>query len=209
MKSQIVLISGKMGSGKTTLANILQNKINGTFSSWYVRQMSFAEPLYDMHNYCRSILVDNGVDIKHKVKDGNLLQLLGTEWGRNTIDEDIWAKVMKGKINNLIDKGDLDLLYSRALFVIPDCRFKNELEIFPDALKVRLECPKEIRMKRAEMWRDRDDHPSEIDLDDWVHRGKFDMIFNTEKDNANHISELVTAQLMKESWLEKRITEYC
>lgn len=155
---KIVLISGKQGSGKSTLANGIQ-------AYWLGRAMGvcehfcFAEPLYDMHNLCLNYLrKEAGIDRGNK--DGVLLQLLGTEWGRKTVDENIWVNIMKHRIRTLESENR-----HNPLVVVSDCRFQNELDAFPQALKVRLECDRDIRKGRAHSWRDSENHQSETDLD--------------------------------------------
>jgi len=52
-----------------------------------------------------------------------LWQTLGTEWGRQIIDRDIWVKLANRKIRRLQDAGS-------SLIVVPDVRFPNEIEFF-------------------------------------------------------------------------------
>ena len=156
---KIVLISGKMGSGKTTLARAIQE------DHWdNVFLLNFADALYSMHDFCRRFLYDAGVLEPGETKDRKLLQWLGTEWGRE-IDKDVWVKILKRKIeaHEGLNLGD-------ELFVVADCRFENEVTAFPEAVKVRLECSREIRKARCSKWTETDAHPSEIGLDtyqDW------------------------------------------
>lgn len=181
----VILISGKQGSGKTTLTKALTKRFNNK-----THIVKFADVLYEIHDFALSKLQEYGIqrDIK---KDGPLLQLLGTEWGRQTIDDNIWVKVAQSKVKNIKN------LNSDLVVIIDDCRFKNELLGFTDALLVRLECPKEIRKPRCEMWRDRDNHQSEIDLDDWL--DKFDLVFDTSKVSVNEIVERICLELVSKA----------
>lgn len=86
-------------------------------------------------------------------------------------------------------------VYPNNIVIVGDCRFKNEFELMPEALRIRLECNREVRKERCEMWRDNETHPSEIDLDDYVHINKFDMIFNTATQATHDIAEMVLARL--------------
>ena len=165
----IFLISGKQGSGKTTLANSLEFHLERDFKMEVVHTR-FAKAIYEMHDECRFILSSYGIEIS-KDKDGDLLQYLGTEWGRNRYGKDIWCKTTKAFVNSYEENGDMYAI------LISDCRFKNELETFPDAIKIRLVCDRDVRKRRCESWRDNENHPSEIDLDGMEE--KFDIILDT------------------------------
>lgn len=191
MQTKVILISGKQGSGKTTLSKHLHKSINLNKQMWAIN-LKFADPLYQMHDYCLAILNQSGIDtIK---KDGKLLQLLGTEWGRS-IDKDIWVRVAQSRVNKLRPSG-----YDQTMVaIIDDTRFKNELEAFPDAIKIRLECDKVQRRQRTDSWRDNEMHPSEIDLDDWVYEpGKFDFIFNTGVQPVEMYAKMILEKLKTE-----------
>jgi len=201
MMTEVVLISGKMGSGKTTAANRLQDHID-TFhgdAGWKVFQIPFATAIYEMHDACRAILDKYGVDKRHETKDGDLLQLLGTEWGRKTLGQDVWVRATEGIVKNLVSATLASYPRTRRItFLIPDCRFKNELaHSFPSMRKVsvRLECPREIRKERCLMWRERENHPSEIDLDDCL--GLFDMIFHTGSASADEVAAHIYERLLR------------
>lgn len=183
---KIVLISGKQGSGKSTLANAIQSHwIQNAYG--VCEHFCFAQPLYDMHNLCLNYLKkEAGIDRGNK--DGVLLQLLGTEWGRKTVDENIWVNIMKHKISVLEREHR-----HNPVVVISDCRFKNELEAFPQALKVRLECDRDVRKGRAHSWRDSENHPSETDLDG----AAFDLTFNSDAQPLDLYLRFVIDRLAK------------
>jgi hypothetical protein len=188
------LISGKQGSGKTTLAKEI-GVVLSRHKSVVTIQMVFAEPLYQMHNFCLGILEDAGIK-RNIVKDGRLLQLLGTEWGRETVDPDIWVKIAKARMEKQVKMKDWASL---IVFVISDCRFKNEFDLFPEALTVRLTADRATRKQRCEQWRETDNHVSETDLDDYENEDKFDMGFCTAEElcSPNHMAELIAAEVLK------------
>lgn len=173
----VVLISGKQGSGKTSLAQGLQKKLLD--ANYAVGNLKFAMPLYKMHKAIRDILKEDGMDTEviHKMSgsytapfegiDGPLLQLLGTEWGRKTRGENFWVKYAQETVDRILNtmlEANTNL-EPHPVFIFDDCRFPNELSAFHDAVTIRLEAPEEMRRDRAEKWRDNTEHPSETALD--------------------------------------------
>ena len=161
----IIGLSGYARSGKDTAADRLVSKHG--FS-----QYSFAAPMKEAMYILNPIvgsdsigpfkyknLVDTyGLD---KAKESNpeirrLLQVFGTEVGRNMFGENFWVDLALNKIN--VDKA-----------VISDVRFKNEADA--------------IKKAGGKVWRiNRNgvgpvtDHSSEIDLDDY----SFDHIIDND-----------------------------
>lgn len=198
---QIVLISGPQGSGKTTTQNLLATRWQERMEQT-VYCVNFADILYEMHNSVLSIL-EQYWPKRDLVKDGPLLQVLGTDWGRKTIDENIWVKCLQNKLK----KRRADDFSGGAvpeLVIVGDCRFENEFDGFPEALRVRLECPEEDRKKRCSMWRDNTKHPSEISLDRYAAEGRFDLYLRTDNTDPEACVTLIMAQLQKNVWSEKR-----
>ena len=190
MKKHIIIaISGKMGSGKTTLAESLVEKYAGV-------HLKFADPLYRMHEAIRNILDDYGYIMKPK--DGKLLQLLGTEWGRETLGQNIWADLTENRIKQEID--DSEELEQEAFIVVDDLRFDNELNLFKSIqdprfkiIKIRLEASEEIRRERCSDWRENTAHPSEIGLD---HRtSEFDMVIHTDVLSQEEVLNVVCTEI--------------
>lgn len=199
---KILIISGKQGSGKTTLQKAMTEY-------WYRRHqrgascLNFADPIKEMHDAVLNVLHKNWPD-RGLVKDGPLLQLLGTEWGRRTIDDGIWIKIMKERLSKVAETNRLAKIHENSLVIIGDCRFLNEFEAFPEALRVRLECPENIRRGRAEMWREHTNHASEIGLDDVASHGEFDILLNTSKTDVAGCVSLLTVALEKGDWVGRR-----
>lgn len=124
----IGLYSPVMQSGKTTVAEFLDLQHD------YVR-ISFATPLKEM---VRTLLMCGGYStaqadmmLKGELKETGLLwggkspryllQTLGTEWGRQLIDPDIWVQVCLDHANKL-----------GCPVVIDDVRFPNEFQAIKD-----------------------------------------------------------------------------
>lgn len=180
-KIKIVLISGKQGSGKSSLANGLL--LWAQKSNWYCKIFKFADPLYEMHDECLAILKDRGVEVPNK--DGALLQILGTEWGRKNYGEDIWARLCRSHVDDYSKflQTPTTMPMGRdpnpGLIIVDDCRFVNEAQIFPDAITVRLEATREARKMRCDSWRENEDHPSETGFDGVQIADYFSIVLNT------------------------------
>ncbi len=171
----MILIAGKQGSGKTTLALKLKFALHAF-------HLKFADPLYEMHEAIRPVAEKYGIPFGSK--EGVLLQLLGTEWGRRCKGDDVWANACKNHITSL------NKTNPKATIIVDDCRFENELNKFPLAFKVRLIAPGSIRSARAESWRDNELHQSETGLDH-VTDDKFDLVVHTDQFDADETFQMV------------------
>lgn len=187
----IVLISGKQGSGKSTLASALVKE----YQYENARIVKLAQPLYDMHLHIGAVMVKYGLEIPEK--DGKLLQLLGTEWGRDTYGTDVWVDALLYRISTSEDD----------FFIVDDVRFRNELSLLQwlptsryNVFSIRLEADRDIRKTRCNSWRDNELHPSEIDLDN---HGVWDIVLNTDKLPSD---ECLTAvkHIIEEGLLDKQ-----
>lgn len=181
MKNLVVLISGKQGCGKSTLATGIFEHYLKSESVWLFN-MKFADPLYAMHGQIMRILEEYGVPNTGKT-DGTLLQILGTEWGRKIRGYDFWVNIAKWRVSKLTDQKAL--WPKHRILLIDDARFPNEIEFMDkvegvEVLKIRLEAAEHTRRVRAEKWRENVTHPSEIMLDECT---KFDKIIFTDREN--------------------------
>ena len=175
-RTQVVLLSGKQGSGKTTTSTLLAEHCFK--NKWEHSTIKFAKPLYAMHDAVRTVALDYGIPMPEK--DGKLLQLLGTEWGRAVYGDSLWTDIARKTVTHLTNVwNNAELKSPTALAIIDDCRFENEFDAFPEALKVRLVAPEEIRKPRTHAWRDNTLHPSEIGLDAYEAAKKFDLVIDT------------------------------
>lgn len=192
-----ILLSGKQGSGKTTLAEMLEKRFR--YAGYGLVRHRFAAPVYTAHDAVYAVLRPLGI-LPETKKDGELLQLLGTDWGRKK-DPDIWVKAARNHIAQLEKhfEGTKVVLVT----LVEDTRFKNEFDGFPEALRVRLECPEEIRRTRTTSWRENTMHPSETDLDDYVAQGKFDLVEKTDTIGVETTADDVLKAFKQKFNLEK------
>lgn len=204
MSVDIIVFSGKQGAGKTTITKSVMERAR-QLGYDFVGTLKFADVLYELHDYILNKM-ETYTGVSRRVKDGNLLQLLGTEWGRKEFGPDVWSDILIKKINKLDESPTI----TKRLIVIDDCRFENEFKaMHTRALMVRLECPESIRRSRADSWRENTAHPSETGLDKFAEDGEFDLYLDTSTSefqnvNINHCVSLVMSEIQRGSWKSDR-----
>ena len=123
MTRLIGLYSHAPGSGKSTVANM----------TWDFKKISFASP---MREFCANLLSALGHDGVVLLRDRDkkeekiaeigvsprqMMQTLGTEWGRSCIHPELWIMVAAGAVEQQQKLG--------RDVVIDDVRFQNEAEM--------------------------------------------------------------------------------
>lgn len=158
---RIVGISGKAGAGKDTIAGRLVDVHGFTRLAWADPMKRFVRDLFDFTDdqVFGSIEEKGRPDPRYLRSDGTLLtprlalQLLGTEFGRVAYP-DIWVEYGMRSIRRIL-AGDLYLQDvgfltnvgrtspDGAAVVVPDCRFRNEMDALRSAggLLVRVKRP--------------------------------------------------------------------
>lgn len=111
-KPVLILVSGKIGVGKTAFARYLYNYLVDDYKIFY---SSFASKIKDC---AKEYFFWNG---KKDEKGRKLLQVLGTEAGRE-YDSDLWCKHLYWEI--------IDIFPPVDVIIIDDWRFQNEKEFF-------------------------------------------------------------------------------
>lgn len=127
----LIGLTGPAGAGKTTAAEHIAETTG-------MHRLSFADPLKDMaaaflgtsrtnfeqvylHDRLTKEVPINGLGVSPR----QILQTLGTEWGRNSLDPNIWVRLAQLRIGDLEDQatqgGDT---FTGAIF--DDVRFENE-----------------------------------------------------------------------------------
>jgi hypothetical protein len=128
---KLIGICGRARSGKDTAADYIVEECG--FAKY-----SMAEPIRDMLD---SIRVNPYRDKENTIpmfgkSPRQMMQTLGTEWGRNCVNEDIWLNLAKDLYNILCEDGE------HYGMVIPDIRFENEAEwIRKNGLLIRIVRP--------------------------------------------------------------------
>jgi hypothetical protein len=120
-KPKIIGLSGKARSGKDTAAGMLKTAFNA-------KTVAFADPIRD----AMRVLFDfNEEHFNGSLKEvvvpwigkspRQLMQTLGTEWGRNIVNNDIWRILAARKIEQITEDSNHA--------VVTDVRFENEAKM--------------------------------------------------------------------------------
>lgn len=118
----LIGLAGRAGSGKDTVAEMVASAVG--LMGERAQVTGFAEPLYEAVSAITGIPVHQLHDRRFKEEiipwlgksPRQLLQTLGTEWGRNTIHPDLWVRVTMEKVRAA----------PGTTFLITDVRFDNE-----------------------------------------------------------------------------------
>lgn len=127
-----IYLVGYAGAGKTFGANWLKEKYNYQTAKFAFPVYNLAYNYFDMHG-----------------KNRELLQIIGTECGRDLIDQNIWVKRFKEDMQ-IVKAARQRLGYPNFPYIIDDCRFYNEHQALKDMgwVGIYLEVPGDIRIKR-------------------------------------------------------------
>lgn len=123
----VIGMCGPAGAGKNTAADVL--KLVGGYTP-----IALADPIYAGLSAMLGIPVDQLQDRGQKESPidwlgespRRLLQTLGTEWGRDTIRQDIWVTIGREKARRILAEG------GRVVFT--DVRFDDEAKMIRDDL---------------------------------------------------------------------------
>ena len=208
MRKKIIGISGKIGSGKDTFAELLADMLTDN-----VERHALADNLRLITEIVSGIKMgvthEKGRPFCNKVYNytqdqknlkipqfnktiGETLQLIGTDLFRDNYDKDIWVKSFFNESLN-------DKLNIGKIIVIPDVRFINEADYILDngGYLIRLEGdPMNVR---ENSFRDLT-HRSEIELDGYT---KFDKVIYNDKKDIDVLKNIVN-DLIIELGLDER-----
>lgn len=139
MKADVIALIGNKGAGKDTVAKMIEANAK---SYDHVVILSFGDALKDatsaIFGFSREMIEGSTKESRkwreteipylsermhHKVTPRYLLQILGTDILRKYLYNDVWVDSVLNKMQFLIQKEP----NKDFLFVITDCRFKNEI----------------------------------------------------------------------------------
>lgn len=186
MKKRIFIFSGAQGSGKSTYAKYLQ----AFLGMHNAKILKFAAPLYALHDRCLPLLKEYGVRPASMDKDGELLQVLGTSYGRAKLGENVWVDIVARQAFTWLSQNKSHYV------IIDDARFENEVDTFrEDAYLIRLTAPEDVRRARCSYWREDKNHPSEIGLDKYEREMRFDIVMETTHEKREGIEGAIEYML--------------
>lgn len=118
-RRRIIGLAGAAGAGKDTVANLIPG----------ARRVGFADPLYEglsaLLGLPESILRDRRTKELPIAGLGRspreLLQTLGTDWGREMVAPDVWLRIAYWRWERAAAEG-------AAVIAVPDVRFANEAQ---------------------------------------------------------------------------------
>lgn len=183
-KNTVILISGKIGSGKDSVAKIIEEELHS--SDVIVHHEKFADYLKEICSTEFQPMLDelNPIFEKAGLKElvtnpknfyddktilsRHLLQIVGSGLFRKYADSDFWIKHLAHEISQKLFKNES----KDNVIVVSDWRFRNELELISYISQYRFTYPdvdvKLVRVIRPNKKSDAiANHPSEIDLDNF------------------------------------------
>lgn len=196
MVKNVILVSGKLQSGKNTFVDMLMKELSYEYKVGYdyfaksVKDQS-KEIFKNLTNYLNEISEKYNIPEIYTVDDNwyenktpitrIILQTYGTNIFRDMIDSDHWAKILKRRI---MTERNEDILF------VTDVRFKSEISTICSKDSIRHDYRTlhpmynvlKIRINRNNYERPDDpifNHPSEIDLDDYT---DWDLVVDNDSD---------------------------
>ena len=183
----LIGIAGKMGCGKDYICNNIIIPILKHNNETYL-QLAFADQIKI------NVMTKHNVDFKDvyinkTTETRRLLQLEGTENGRDKIDKNIWINYFHNWVNVFKNRNINNIICT-------DVRFKNELEyiknnggilILINAPKRNLERLKNESKGDTTLMEYIKNHRSECDLDD-LNSNVFDLVINNDPGNDINLS---------------------
>ena len=134
----IIGITGKMMSGKDTLANFLHFSFSNSRITWFAYPMK--QMMIDYFGFTKQDVYDTEGKKRYNsfwgMTNREALQKIGTDCFRNNFHRDTWLKTME--VNILQDP--------KQLIIIPDVRFPNEAQMINalGGVVIKLERPNNV-----------------------------------------------------------------
>lgn len=123
-KPFLIGISGKAYSGKDFTADAIKQ----LFSDLKIYKIAYADAVRNMLKSIVDVDAIYKLNKKEEPIEGlgvslrELMQSLGTDWGRHILGDNFWVNILNKRIN------DNSFLTEADVIVISDCRFQNEID---------------------------------------------------------------------------------
>jgi hypothetical protein len=117
----LIGITGRRRSGKTTLADLLCSAHGLHHDSFAAPMREFVASILGMSLAELEAAKESPVDWLNDVTPRHMLQTLGTEWGRQMVDSELWIKAAVRRAAN------------HPNVVLSDVRFPNEAKLIRQA----------------------------------------------------------------------------
>jgi len=116
---RIIGITGRAGAGKNAVASMIPGAfVIGMADPLYAMlaaMLGIPEPLLRRRECKESVVPWLGKSVRE------MLQTLGTEWGRGMVCSDVWLRLLDRRLGQLADQGI-------SIIAVADVRFENEVE---------------------------------------------------------------------------------
>jgi len=120
--AKLIGISGAKFAGKTEVANILRDQLNGAMI------LNLPEPIYHAcmaifgwsYEQCTDPVLREQIDERYGVSPRYAQQTLGTEWGRNIIHGELWLIRADDVLATIEENMSINFA------IVPNIRFYNE-----------------------------------------------------------------------------------
>jgi hypothetical protein len=175
----IISISGRIGSGKDTVADIIKQVT--PYYNWEVKK--FAGKLKDIAELLTGVpktcfesqeFKDRQMGPEWGMTYRDLLQKLGTEAMRNGLHENVWVNALfSDYVASTVAAGtsEFDITEEDQLpnWIITDCRFPNELSAVQSHNGITIKVERDLILRKGyDIPKAVDLHPSETSLDGYT-----------------------------------------
>lgn len=120
MTFRLLALAGAAGSGKDTAAQLLRHRFDfaraafaGPLKRGLCAMFDWEQVLLDNREWKEAVMPDIGKSPRQ------LMQTLGTEWGRNLVHPDLWLLLAQRQVDYAKRVGLRGIVFT-------DCRFENE-----------------------------------------------------------------------------------
>lgn len=123
----IIGLTGQARSGKDTIGNYLANQHGAICTSFAAPIRMFVSELCGYSSLSKLEAHKDEAHPLFQVSPRYMMQTLGTEWGRNLVDPELWTKIVRRRIEVFKQQNQFEKV--PGILAITDIRFENEAEL--------------------------------------------------------------------------------